>query len=104
WRRERDSNPRAPFEANGFQDRRFQPLTHPSILKFSISTPPELIGFRRPLTVGCTYRYSWSGPRGPYPPSVLLTSISRTSAKVSPLLLRGLSEPQDAVEFALGLC
>ena len=30
WRRERDSNPRAPFEANGFQDRRFQPLTHPS--------------------------------------------------------------------------
>ena len=31
WRRERDSNPRAPFEANGFQDRRFQPLTHPSV-------------------------------------------------------------------------
>jgi hypothetical protein len=30
WRRERDSNPRAPFGANGFQDRRFQPLTHPS--------------------------------------------------------------------------
>jgi hypothetical protein len=30
WRRERDSNPRAPYEANGFQDRRFQPLTHPS--------------------------------------------------------------------------
>ena len=30
WRRERDSNPRAPFSANGFQDRRFQPLTHPS--------------------------------------------------------------------------
>ena len=30
WRRERDSNPRCPFEHNGFQDRRFQPLTHPS--------------------------------------------------------------------------
>ena len=30
WRRERDSNPRYPFEHNGFQDRRFQPLTHPS--------------------------------------------------------------------------
>ena len=30
WRREGDSNPRAPFGANGFQDRRFQPLTHPS--------------------------------------------------------------------------
>ena len=30
WRRGRDSNPRDPFEPNGFQDRRFQPLTHPS--------------------------------------------------------------------------
>ena len=30
WRRERDSNPRCPFEHNGFQDRRYQPLTHPS--------------------------------------------------------------------------
>jgi hypothetical protein len=30
WRRERDSNPRYPFGYNGFQDRRFQPLTHPS--------------------------------------------------------------------------
>ncbi len=27
---ERDSNPRCPFEHKGFQDRRFQPLTHPS--------------------------------------------------------------------------
>jgi hypothetical protein len=35
WRRERDSNPRAPFEANGFQDRRFQPLTHPSVIESS---------------------------------------------------------------------
>ena len=34
WRRERDSNPRAPFEANGFQDRRFQPLTHPSSMTY----------------------------------------------------------------------
>src|SRR5215472_13788970 len=31
WRRRRDSNPRGPFEPNGFQDRRFQPLTHSSI-------------------------------------------------------------------------
>src|SRR5271166_109466 len=30
WRRERDSNPRYPFGYNGFQDRLFQPLTHPS--------------------------------------------------------------------------
>ena len=30
WRRERDSNPRYPFRHSGFQDRLFQPLTHPS--------------------------------------------------------------------------
>ena len=30
WRRERDSNPRAPCGANGFQDRRHRPLGHPS--------------------------------------------------------------------------
>jgi hypothetical protein len=30
WRRRRDLNPRDPFEPNGFQDRRFQPLTHSS--------------------------------------------------------------------------
>ena len=36
WRRERDSNPRAPFGANGFQDRRFQPLTHPSASDLAI--------------------------------------------------------------------
>ena len=30
WRRERDSNPRYPCGHSGFQDRLFQPLTHPS--------------------------------------------------------------------------
>ena len=30
WRRERDSNPRYPFRYSGFQDRRHQPLGHPS--------------------------------------------------------------------------
>src|SRR6185503_10379462 len=30
WRRKRDSNPRNPFEFNGFQDRRLQPLGHSS--------------------------------------------------------------------------
>ena len=30
WRRERDSNPRSPLRLSGFQDRLFQPLTHPS--------------------------------------------------------------------------
>ena len=32
WRRRRDSNPRDPYGSNGFQDRRFQPLTHSSAL------------------------------------------------------------------------
>src|SRR5271157_2844892 len=32
WRRERDSNPRYGFPYSGFQDRLFQPLTHPSNL------------------------------------------------------------------------
>src|SRR5262245_23019843 len=31
WRRERDSNPRARFRANGFQDRRLKPLGHLSV-------------------------------------------------------------------------
>ena len=30
WRRGWDSNPRDPFGPNGFQDRRLQPLGHPS--------------------------------------------------------------------------
>ncbi len=33
WRRERDSNPRYGFPYIGFQDRLFQPLTHPSAEK-----------------------------------------------------------------------
>src|SRR6266849_467243 len=36
WRRRRDSNPRDPFEPNGFQDRRIQPLTHSSVSKYNL--------------------------------------------------------------------
>ncbi len=36
WRRERDSNPRYPSGYSGFQDRPFQPLTHPSAGALSI--------------------------------------------------------------------
>src|SRR5256885_15283446 len=36
WRRRRDSNPRDPFESNGFQDRRFQPLTHSSVFNSNV--------------------------------------------------------------------
>ena len=43
WRRRRDSNPRGPFEPNGFQDRRFQPLTHSSVSKYNVRQ--LLVGF-----------------------------------------------------------
>ena len=33
WRRKRDSNPRASYPANGFQDRRLRPLGHSSDFK-----------------------------------------------------------------------
>lgn len=36
WRRRRDSNPRDPHGPNGFQDRRFQPLTHSSINNYRL--------------------------------------------------------------------
>ena len=36
WRRRRDSNPRDPFGSNGFQDRRFQPLTHSSVFNSNV--------------------------------------------------------------------
>ena len=32
----RDLNPRDPFGSNGFQDRRFQPLTHSSIYNSNV--------------------------------------------------------------------
>src|SRR5271163_710904 len=32
WRRGWDSNPRDPFGPNGFQDRRSQPLSYPSVV------------------------------------------------------------------------
>jgi hypothetical protein len=44
WRRERDSNPRCPLRQSGFQDRLFQPLTHPSawLVKSRIAGGPTL--------------------------------------------------------------
>src|SRR5712692_9722467 len=39
WRRRRDSNPRDPCGPNGFQDRRFQPLTHSSASQFTRPAP-----------------------------------------------------------------
>ena len=39
WRRERDSNPRYGFPYSGFQDRLFQPLTHPSVYFYRRGPP-----------------------------------------------------------------
>jgi hypothetical protein len=36
WRRRGDSNPRDPFESNGFQDRRLQPLGHSSVFNSNV--------------------------------------------------------------------
>ena len=36
-RRGRDSNSRTPFEVDGFQDRWFKPLTHPSDYRYEMS-------------------------------------------------------------------
>jgi hypothetical protein len=56
WRRGWDSNPRDPFRPNGFQDRRFQPLTHPSgCLEFNRRTPP----FHNGRVGHSTNRFSW---------------------------------------------
>lgn len=33
WRKERDLNPRWSYPHNGFQDRRIQPLCHPSLIR-----------------------------------------------------------------------
>ena len=57
WRRERDSNPRYPCGHSGFQDRLFQPLTHPSACAHAL---PGLIVRRRPLLSGP--RRTPSGP------------------------------------------
>ena len=48
WRRERDSNPRYGFPYSGFQDRLFQPLTHPSAcgkcsLHCTIAVQPSMV-------------------------------------------------------------
>jgi hypothetical protein len=46
WRRGWDSNPRDPFGPNGFQDRRIQPLCHPSdavFIVFSETTVAQLL-------------------------------------------------------------
>jgi hypothetical protein len=55
WRRGRDSNPRFDFSKSGFQDRRNQPLCHPSDINFSKMAGREGL---EPPTDGFGDRYS----------------------------------------------
>src|SRR2546429_3273984 len=50
WRRRRDSSPRDPFESNGFQDRRIQPLCHSSglIIQQFTKAPLYILEILRP--------------------------------------------------------
>ncbi len=50
WRRKRDSNPRGPYDPNGFQDRRLRPLGHSSI------SYPTLISISYKH---CHYSFQW---------------------------------------------
>ena len=50
WRRGRDSNPRCRCRHTGFQDRRIQPLCHPSVRVFKFSRG-------RPLSLCCGQRH-----------------------------------------------
>ena len=70
WRRERDLNPRYPFRYSGFQDRLFQPLTHPSaqnILFFSLLYD-RFVFLPSPCVVPLSHRLPWSSRhhRPPY--------------------------------------
>src|SRR5271155_3864844 len=83
WRRGWDSNPRDPFRPNGFQDRRLQPLGHPSAglstelsrlllaqsrrlqIDFSIGNPEEA-GLSTPPRSTSAIGASFSGGRESY--------------------------------------
>ena len=82
WRRKRDSNPRAPFDANGFQDRRFQPLTHSSfpILQCPFGFP-VFVSASQPFLIGI------AGPSG--------SGKTALARKLAPLL------PRDSIVISL---
>src|ERR1035441_2974208 len=69
WRRKRDSNPRASRPANGFQDRRFQPLTHSSTTYYiRPSSPPPRCASNSSLALNSSSRFitsaCWMSPVG----------------------------------------
>src|SRR5687767_7732321 len=70
WRRERDSNPRAPFGANGFQDRRLKPLGHLSgrACRLSECNPEKHCGVRWRYQSTGTTPQAWKIDRRPAAP------------------------------------
>src|SRR5215467_4243632 len=82
WRRRGDSNPRDPFEPNGFQDRRFQPLTHSSVSNSNV-LPIMFVSYNPwPSTLPITSRNKklskvflplYDGNEGPTPQPTQLT-------------------------------
>src|SRR5918993_4068500 len=76
WRRERDSNPRKPFDFNGFQDRRLKPLGHLSIYVSPGPPAPRLATFTRLRSVPVA-----SERRGPCTPPGDLYSLSLPSGR-----------------------
>src|SRR6266849_8392760 len=78
WRRRRDSNPRGPFEPNGFQDRRFQPLTHSSVFNSNVfcELAASLLQWRfEPLHFGADGSKIVAEPASKGRPAFLMLSI-----------------------------
>jgi hypothetical protein len=79
WRRRRDLNPRDPFESNGFQDRRFQPLTHSSVVNCNVSG--ELAAMLRPrIEKGVSELLRLLTPFRYIPRAVLLQALAAFAA------------------------
>ena len=71
WRRGWDSNPRDPFRPNGFQDRRIQPLCHPSDAEIELRRASTR--FRSAVV-----HYRWNRPGLNTQPRKLLRNRERT--------------------------
>src|ERR1700687_5708928 len=104
WRRSRDSNPRDPFESNGFQDRRFQPLTHSSTLNYTARAPipGNLAAFSASNAPSRAYSINERQPASAASTSKQETCSSRTILNSpTPTLLRKISISTDGIFCAV---
>ena len=72
WRRERDSNPRSPFGLSGFQDRLFQPLTHPSAF---VATSAAQVMIGRVRSYGTCFRRKQLSERRASSPGLVVPGL-----------------------------